>query len=169
MTEESVSNPIEPKQKFGPCDTITLVSGLALIALMFIPWFTWVGSGISIIMGGETRNPGGNLSAWQFFGGMAWLFLIVGILAVVVALLRRSVPSGAGTVLSILVAVLGLVVAAITMWNVGSPPLVNVDRGAITIMDMDSAPAVGAYLGMMATLGIAIGGLMTLKRIRDWA
>lgn len=169
MTEESVSYSIEPKQRFGTCDTLTLFSGLVLIALMFIPWFTWVGSGISITMGGETSNPGGYLSAWQFFGGMAWLFPIVGILAVAVALLRRSVPSGTGTALCILVAVLGLVGAGITWKNVASPPLVDVAQGAITIMDMDSAPAVGAYLGLMATVGIAVGGLMTFKRIRDWA
>ena len=168
MTEESMSSPIEPKQRFGTGDKITLVSGLGLVALMFIPWFTWVGSGITITMGGETSNPGGNLSAWQFFEWKAYLFLITGVLAVAVALLRRRVPKGAGTTMCILVTILGLVVAGLTLWNIGSPPLVDVDRGAMTIMDMDSAPAIGAHLGVIFTLGIAAGGLLTFKAIRDW-
>jgi hypothetical protein len=168
MTEESVSRPIEPKQRFGSCDYTTLVSGLVLVALLFAPWFTWVGSGISITMGGETSNPGGNLSAWQFFGGIAYLFLVTGVLGVAVALFRRSTPKGVGTAACILVTVLGLIVAGLTMWNIGSPPLVDVDRGAITIMDMDSIPTFGAHVGVMAALGIAAGGLLTFKSIRDW-
>ncbi|MFG1691689.1 hypothetical protein ACGF5M_06005 [Gemmatimonadota bacterium] len=168
MTEESVVYPIEPKQRFGPCDTITGVSGLALVALMFVPWFVWIATGISITLGGETNNPSSSMSTWQFFEWKAYIFVITALLAIVLALFRRSLPTGIGTKLSLVAALLGLALAGLTLWYIASPPLVDGHRPGITIMDVDSAPVVGAYLGVMATLGIAAGGLLTFKSIRDW-
>ena len=168
MTEESVAYPAEPKQRFGTCDTITGVSGLALVALMFIPWFVWIASGISITLGGETSNPGSNMSTWQFFEWKAYAFLITALLAIALALFRRSLPTGPGSTLSLVVSGLGLLLAVLTLWYIVSPPLVDGHRGGMTIMDVDSAPVLGAYLGVIVTLGIAAGGLLTFRSIRDW-
>ncbi len=163
MTEQIMEYPDPPTKRFGPGEIITGVSGLALVALMFIPWFVWTASAIAITMGGETSNPVGNLSTWQFFEWRAYVFLITALLAIGLAMFRRGLPAGAGTVMSIVVAGLGLVLAGLTLWYIVSPPLVDGHRGGMTIMDVDSAPVLGAYLGVVATLGIAAGGLLSFR------
>ena len=167
MIEESAAYPIEPIERVGSCDIITGVSGLVLVALMFIPWFVWMASGISITIGGETSNPGSNMSTWQFFEWKAYVFVITALLAIGLALFRRRLPAAPGSTLSLVVAVLGLVLAGLTLWYIVSPPLVDGRRPGITIMDVDSAPVLGAYLGVIATLGIAAGGMLTFRSIRD--
>lgn len=166
MTETTMAYPDAPTKKFGLGEIIVGASGVVLIALMFLPWFEWTTSGITITTVTGTRNPGGDLSAWQFFGGMAYLFLLTALLAIGLAMFRRSLSAGAGTAMSLVVAGLGLVLAGLTLWNIVSHPLIDVDRGSIIIMDMNSAPVLGAFLGVIATLGIAIGGLLSLRSNR---
>jgi hypothetical protein len=163
MTEKMVQRLNEPTNRFGTGEVIVGLSGLALVGLMFIPWFVWIASGIAVSLGGETSNPGGNLSAWQFFEGLAYLFLFTAILALFLALFRRSLPDRPGTALSLVVAGLGLVLLALTLKNIVAPPLVDAGRGSITIMDVDSAPVLGAYLGALVTLGIAVGGYLSFR------
>ena len=160
---ENVANLVDtPTKRFGTGEIVVAVSGVALVALMFLPWFNWL-SGISITTGGETKNVGGGLSAWGFFGAKAYLLLTAAVLAIAAGLLKRSMPSGAGTALTLVVAFLGLVVAGLTLFYVVSPPLVDVPRGGMTLLDVDSAPAIGSYLGVVAALGIGLGGVLSWR------
>ncbi|MFC1790865.1 hypothetical protein ACFL0I_00140 [Gemmatimonadota bacterium] len=163
MAAPTMDYPDGPKSRFGQGEIIAGSSGLLLVALMFIPWFVWMGSAISITFGGETSSPGGNLSAWQFFEGKAHLFLATALLTVFLALFRRNLPSGLGAGLSLVVAGLGLVLAGLTVMYIAAPPLVDGHRGSMTIMDVESAPALGAYLGVLVTLGIAVGGSLSFR------
>jgi len=166
MTADAVGHPSAAARRFGPGEIVTGLSGLVLVGLMFVPWFVWIASSIAISLGGQTRNPGGNLSAWAFFGGMAYLLLFTAILALVLAWFRRNLPAKLGTALSLVVAGLGLVLLVLTLKDIVAPPLVDARRGPMILMNVKSAPVLGAYLGALAALGIALGGLLSFRSSR---
>lgn len=152
----------------GTGEILAGVCGVVLVVLLFLPWFTWTASGITITTTATgSTNPGGNLNAWSFFEGMAYVFLVTAILAVFLALFRRRLPGASGAATGAVVGVLGVVLIGLTVWNILTHPLVDVDRGSITIMGMDTAPAYGSYLGVIAALGVSVGGFLSIRHSRD--
>jgi hypothetical protein len=112
---------------------VAAIAGVVMIVALFLPWY---------------EAGGRNLSAWESMAVDDVILAITAVLAVVAAFVvafpRISSLSVAATSLAVLPAVVGLVV---TVYRLVSPaPPFDVSLG------------VGAWLGLAATLAIAVGG-----------
>jgi hypothetical protein len=119
-----------------------LAGASAVLLLVFVFVLEWYdGAG----------RTGGSLSGWQGLVDLRWLLLvtIAAALALVFVQATRRAPAVPVT-MSMIVIILGLVSAVALAYRV-----------------LISAPAhqqVGAYLGLLATLGLAVGGYLSLRR-----
>ena len=118
---------------------IAAISGLWLVLLVFRAWY-------------EVSGTEAAVTAMDAFDFEHYVFLAAGILAVFLLLLVAgeregdlSFPFGA------VVAVVGLIATALAAYRIASPPEDGVDA------------ALAAYLGLLAALGVAAGGLMSAR------
>jgi hypothetical protein len=112
---------------------VAAIAGVVMIVALFLPWY---------------EAGGRNLSAWESMAVDDVILAITAVLAIVAAFVvafpRISSLSVAATSLAVLPAVVGLV---LTVYRLVSPaPPFDVSLG------------VGAWLGLAATLAIAVGG-----------
>ena len=114
------------------------VCGVLLVVALFLPWYS---------VGGE------ELTAWEAMAVNDVILMVAGVLAlaapIMVGLRRFSSISVATTSMAILPAVVGLIV---TIWRVLSPAPSG-----------DASLEIGAWLGLAATLGIAVGAWQGAK------
>lgn len=108
------------------------VCGVAMLVALFLPWYS---------VGGR------NLTAWQSMAVDDVILALAAILAIgaafVVSIRRFSSLSVAATSLAILPAVIGLVVTVYRLVSPAPPQDVSLETGA--------------WLGLVATAGIAVG------------
>ncbi len=122
------------------------MSALLLLPIMFLlEWYGTVGLPRSRRSGIETA-----VNAWHELTVTRWLMLLAAIVALGSVILHATQKThGAKTDTSIVVAVTGTVAAVV----LGSRVLINLPHPS-SVVDIK----IGAYLGLLATLGIALGG-----------
>ena len=119
-------------------DWITTAAGAALLVSLFLPWY---GEG-----GGET------LTAWQALTISDVVLALVGLVAVALLVVTATQPVPAVPLaLACLVTLLGTVATIVVLARVGSLP-----------GDADSREW-GLWLGLAAALGVAAGGLISMR------
>lgn len=121
-------------------------SGLALLIFMFFPWYA------------EDAGLGPqNLSAWSAFAFIDLLLFLAAALAIGLAVARAAgvVPRDFPTPPATILAAAGALAALLVLYRI-------LDLPSPGIADADLARKAGAYLGLIASLGIAFGGLTAM-------
>ncbi len=127
-------------------EIISALSALALLPIMFVlEWYGTVGLPRSRRSGIETA-----VNAWQELTITRWLMLVAVIVALGSVILHATQKShGTKTDTSYVVAGIGSVTALVLGYRV----LINLPHPS-SVVDIK----IGAYLGLLAALGIALGG-----------
>ena len=133
------------------------IAGIALFAFMFLDWFGTSGPELPDVPGIENAPGvpeglgGGNTDAWESFGFINFVLLLTAVSGVGVAILaamgsRLNLPVPRGTA----AVVLGDVSALLILWKIFDPP-------------GDADLKVGVYLGLAASLAIALGAYQAMR------
>ncbi len=135
-------------------EVISAVSALVLLPLIFgVEWFGAVGLPRATRSGLTTAE-----NAWTVLTNLRWLMLLTIIVAVGAVILHATqADHGTKTETGWLVTLLGV----LTMLLLGYRVLINPPNPS-AIVDVK----IGAYLGLLAALGIAVGGLEAWREER---
>lgn len=149
-------------------ELIAAVSGVALLVVMFLPWFSITVDGVLDLGAGAARQAaevlaaqdpdyatsgvtGVGFSAWQVLSLMDLFFLVaalvaIGLAVVTIASETVSVPVAAGT----LTAALGGISVLLVLIRIIVPPV-----------PYGIGPWI--FLGLIAAAGIAVGGWLSMQ------
>lgn len=115
------------------------LSGLALLILLFLPWY---GLGLEL-----------DVSAWQAFSIVDLLLLLTALAGLTVAVMAALQRAPALPVASAVIATgIAIVMVLVVLYRILNQPGPN-DLVGVRI---------GAYLGLLAVLGVAAGGWLTM-------
>jgi hypothetical protein len=144
--DEPAPAPLPAPHRIHTGEIISALSALALLPIMFLlEWYGTVGLPRSRRSGIETA-----VNAWQELTVTRWLMLLAALVALGSVILHATQKShGTKTDTSLLVAGIGGVTAVVLGYRV----LINLPHPS-SVVDIK----VGAYLGLLAVLGIALGG-----------
>ncbi len=132
-------------------EIIAAASAVLLLVFMFaLPWYR-VKSATSSTVGASTKVDG-----WQALTHLRWLMVVTIIAALALAYFQATRPAPAIPVaLSVIVTVLALLTSLVLVYRV----LINVP-GSDDLVDARA----GAYLGLLAALGILYGGFASMRQ-----
>jgi hypothetical protein len=124
------------------------VSGLLLFAFMSVDWF-----GVKGYFGGA--------DAWQAFGFIDIVLLVVALAAVGLALFAPSqsdlgLPVAAGAI----VTSLGVLAVALVLIRLIDPPDIGV---AAFVPHTEVTRKIGVWLGLITSIGVAVGGYLAMQ------
>ncbi|UCG54342.1 MAG: hypothetical protein JSV32_07070 [Dehalococcoidia bacterium] len=157
----------EPSKKLSFGEALTGTSGLILLGLLFLPWFNWVAGGVVISNESGSRNPQNSLTAWEASPLIAYVLLLLGIVAIGIVLFKFIRPTGFPSAISIFMAGFGFISAGIVLVKIIMPPT-EVDLGGIVLKTVDVTPAIGSFLALVAVIGITLGSVLSLcGRVRS--
>lgn len=128
------------------------ISGAALFVVMFLPWFTFPVPGVIANPLEQFAGIDTTVNAWQAFNFIDLVLMLAVIAGVGLAVLAAAqsnvqLPVAA----SAITAGIGILGAVFVIYRVLDPILVGADR------------EIGLYLGLVAVVGIAIGGWMAMQ------
>jgi hypothetical protein len=126
------------------------ICGVLLIIVMFFSWYGIGGAAGSIL---SAANVDTSVNAWQAFDFVDIVLFVTAIVAIGAALLAASGRSVALPVAaSVVVTVLGIIAVLLVLYRIINQP------GDNAIVDVKF----GAWLGLLVTLGIAVGGFLAM-------
>jgi Tryptophan-associated transmembrane protein (Trp_oprn_chp) len=139
-------------------------SGLLLLVSLFLPWYE-IGTGRVV---GPPDALDAHASAWDAFTVLDVLLALgaLAAIAVVIVTAMHSTPALPLTMES-LVALLALVLLILVVFRLADPPDVSFLESTASpatrerVDDLDRG--VGAWLGLVGTLGIFAGGLLAMR------
>ena len=137
---------------------LAALSGLALIGLMFTTWYRPVSAGVgSLFRGAGKQAPATPQSAWEAYAAIDLLLVVLALgAAALLVLMHMGRAAGLRVAASATLAAFGTVMALVVLYRMIDPPA---DVAVIRL-----APS--AYLGLLATAGVALGGLLALREAR---
>ena len=143
-------------------EAIAAVSGLVLFVVMFLPWFSEnapvkIPGVPTVEVTQETHN------AWQSFGLIDVLLLLVILLALGVALAHAAgiTPSDPALPLPLFVTAAGLFAVMLILYRLADPPAPTID---LAVGEADVGRRIGILLGLLAAAAISFGGYLALTR-----
>jgi hypothetical protein len=150
----SADRPVRARIHVG--ELTSLVSALVLLPMMFaLDWYGVVGLPLRARRSGITTAE----NAWHVLTGLRWLMLLTILAAIGSVVLHASQRShGTKTDTSVLMAVLGTVTAVLVGYRV----LIDLPNSS-SVVDVK----LGGYLGLIAAIGIAIGGFESVRELRE--
>jgi hypothetical protein len=125
------------------------VSGVLLFIFMFVDWY-----GIKGSVGGA--------DAWQAFGFIDIVLLVVAVAAVGLALLGPSQSEfGTPFVASAIVTSLGALAVVLVLIRLIDPP----DLGVLSFggPPLETTRKIGVWLGLITSIGVAAGGYLAMR------
>jgi hypothetical protein len=125
-------------------ERIAGVSALALFGLMFLNWYAFGDTGVT---------------AWNMYSTIDWVLLLV---IVVVLLMTGLTALGRTVALPVALSVIATVLALLALAFVLYRTLLN-QPGPDSVIDL----RFGAYLGVLATAGIAFGSYLSMADERS--
>jgi hypothetical protein len=137
------------------------ISGAALIALLFAPWYEAKPSvGLTAYAPGPQTS---SFNAWQAFGVADIVLAAVGAMGVALFVMTAAYRTPAMSIalgaLTCLAAIVAVVIVVVKLLSDPSVPLdIRPFNGSA-----DVSPAFGAYLGLAAALGLAVGGWLSVE------
>jgi hypothetical protein len=142
------------------------VSAVVLLVSLFLPWFGLKGEWIDLGPGGpvegfaDSADAVTTWTAWQVFSLADLLLALLALLALVVwTIVARATAAGPGIAGETLLLPLAVVAAIVALVQVLSTP--NTLEAAPPIPDPTTE--YGAWLGLVATLGILVGLLLAMR------
>src|SRR5215212_1030398 len=135
-------------------EVIAALAGLALLVMMFVPWYAPNAQlGMAAASAGHRLDRG--FSAWEAFGLLDFVLLAAALAAIGVAVLAATQRSVALPVAaSVVVTALGVFVTVLVLYR-----LVNEPLGPDSLTDI----GFGAYIGLVLCALIALGGFMSMQ------
>jgi hypothetical protein len=135
-------------------EIVAAASALALFILMFFSWYGLDLGGTGLEEAVRRSGIDTTATAWQSFSVLDVFLLVVIVVAIGLAALQASQRSAALPVAaSVITTVLGTVAALIVFIRLLDQPGPN----EFTTVEW------GAYLGFLATVGIAVGGYLSMR------
>jgi ABC-type xylose transport system permease subunit len=133
-------------------ELIAGASGAALLVFMFA--LNWYGLKGLLAPEASILHTHTSYTGWQGLTHLRWLLLLTALLGLALTYFQATARAPALPVtLAVLVTVLGIIAALALVYRVLiNPPAGNLDQRA------------GAYLGLVAALGIAYGGFYSLRQ-----
>ncbi|CAA9480648.1 MAG: hypothetical protein AVDCRST_MAG30-773 [uncultured Solirubrobacteraceae bacterium] len=131
------------------------LSGLALLILLFLPWYGGADGVTSGAPGWVAYAPAemSDASAWQVFSVVDLLLLLTALAGLTVAVMAALQRAPALPVASAVIATgIAIVMVLVVLYRIVNQPGPN-DLVGVRI---------GAYLGLLAVLGVAAGGWLTM-------
>ena len=141
--------------KLRPGEVLAGVAGVALLVVMFLPWYGV--AGLSEPFGGALARQAGiptTVNAWRAFDVIDVLMFLTVVAAVgsaVVAATQQSVALPVAA--SVVVTALGVLVTGLVLYRLVNEP------GSDALIEV----RFGAYLGLVLCALIALGGLMSMQ------
>jgi hypothetical protein len=133
-------------------EKIAGASAVLLFIFMFFDWFS-----VDVSNGLIGGSAGGN--AWDFLDVIPIILTLAIIAAVAVAVIRLTDAVFEPPVsINAVVAILGAISVLLILYRIVSPPGPDVD-----IPGVDVSPALGIFLGLIASVGIAYGGYRAMQ------
>jgi hypothetical protein len=131
-------------------ELIAGICGVLLLIVMFFSWYGIGGAAGSILSAADVDTT---VNAWKSFDFIDLVLFVTAIVAIGAAVLAASGRSVALPVAaSVVVTVLGIVVALLVLYRIINQP------GPNDVVDVKF----GAYLGFLVCLGIAVGGFLSM-------
>jgi hypothetical protein len=133
-------------------DQIAAASGIALLVVMFLPWY---GASVSSNLGGGI-SVSDTANAWQVFSFIDILLFLIAVVAIGVPVARAtdSLPDDVPGALILLGAgALGLLLVLYRIIDVPGP-----DLPSFAGVNVDFSRKIGIFLGLIATAGVTYGG-----------
>jgi hypothetical protein len=138
---------------FSRLRTGELIAGICGVLLLIVMFFSWYGVGGAAGSILSAANIDTTVNAWKAFDFIDLVLFVTAIVAIGAAVLAASGRSVALPVAaSVIVTVLGIVVALLVLYRIVNQP------GPNDVVDVKF----GAYLGFLVCLGIAVGGFLAM-------
>jgi hypothetical protein len=155
-TQADETQPVATHPRVYTGELISFVSALALLPIMFLlDWYGVVGLPLRARRSAITTAE----NAWRVLIDLRWLMLLAIAAAVGSVLLHVSQRShGAKTDTSLPVTAIGTVTALLVGYRV----LIDLPNSR-SVVDVK----IGAYLGLLCAMGIAIGGYESILQVRE--
>jgi RsiW-degrading membrane proteinase PrsW (M82 family) len=136
-------------------EVIAAFGGVALLIVMFLDWY---GAGGSATFQGQDIQISLGFNAWQAFSVTDLILALTGVAAIGLAVITASHRSPALPVAaSVITASLGAIATLLVFYRILNQP------GPNEFFEVK----VGAFLGFLSVLAIAVGGYMSM-RDEDW-
>ena len=137
-------------------EQIAAVSGIALIIVLFLPWY-----GAEVSAGALNISASGSASAWEAFGFVDILLFLIALVAIGVPVARMtdSLPEDLPAATIVLAA--GGLGVLLVLWRIIDLP--TPDISSIGSVSVDFKRKIGVFLGLIATAGIAYGGWRAME------
>jgi hypothetical protein len=139
----------------GKGQIVAALSGFLLLLAMFgLQWF-----GLTVRLGGPTLEASRN--AWDSIGLTRNILLITGLFPMGLVLARViSTRASLPVALSAIATALGIVSALLIVLRIISPPDFGI---AHSLGALDKTRKVGSFIGLLAAVGVAYGGRLSMQ------
>ncbi len=144
-----------PRLRANTGELVAGVSGLALFAFTFLPWY---GGEVTLQrLGSASLN---DLNAWQSFSVLDLVLFAAALIAVAqtAARLAGVQPAGAGVPPELIVAIAGTVALILIIYRLIDAPIDSRPG-----FELDLSRKAGIFLSLAAAAGIACGGFAALN------
>ena len=135
--------------KLSTGELIAGASGLALIVVLFLPWY-----GVDVNVAGFSAS--GNASAWEAFSFIDILLFLIGLVAIAVPVARAADALPEDVPGSVVLLAAGAVGLVLVLYRVIDVP--GTDVNTVGGDSVDFGRKIGVFLGLIATAGITYGG-----------
>lgn len=130
------------------------ISAVVLLGAMFLNWYTVTFSDVGLGLEGVS------ITAWAAFYGEDIALAILAVLVVIFAVLAAvgaRVPAlryGAG----LIIALAGIAALGVVIFRLVSAPTFEEAVLSRFAVEQSASPSVGIFVGLLATIGMAVGG-----------
>lgn len=136
------------------------VSAVLLLVFMFLPWY---GVKVALFHGPGATLVGADVDAWSAFTVLDIYLLLTSLVALALVAFQMTRRAPAIPVsLSIITTVLGAVAVLLILIRILDPPGVS-GLPALVASRLERTVKVGVFLGLLAALGITVGGWTSLR------
>jgi hypothetical protein len=150
------------RSPLGRARLLATVGGIALLLVMFLPWFGVGGPGADqTATVGMAELP--DASAWQAFDFIDLVLAAAAIVAIAPALAFLVAGMRLPPVVNALAAGLGILATLLVLFRLINPPdWFVVEGGQVPGLEFEPTRELGVFLGLIASAAIAVGaGLVT--------
>jgi hypothetical protein len=153
------------RSPLGRARLITTIGGIALLIVMFLPWFGVGGPGAASAVTGAPELPDAN--AWEAFDFIDVVLVATGLVAIAPALVFLVAGIRLPPVANAVAAGLGILATLLVLYRLISPPEWFVVAGAeVPGFELEASRKVGVFLGLIASAAVAVGGVLATREER---